>query len=243
MKPSECTTAADIDALAREMFGQVLPFSGVSHVTATWANPEGELWVMAITEHTPKSEHDFFMLNLARARADAIVVTGKVLREEPTLRYTLQGAGASPEALAQWRVECAKRTEPPMLIVLTSGRGLDPKHPALSGEWARPVIFTSKSAVLPHVDAEIVRVDQPGARAAVTWAKKRADTISIEAGPSTALSLYDDMVDELLLGVYEAPELPEGIAVGKLRNASDSFGEQTGSYELGAWTFSRQVHP
>ena len=244
MKPSDCRNAADVDALARAMFGQVLPFAGVSHVTATWAKPGDGLWVMAIRDDTPKSEHDFFMLNLARARADAILVTGKVLREEPELRYTLQGSDRLPEALAEWRAVYAGRSEPPLLIVLTSGRGLDARHPALSGEWARPVIYTSNDAELAPSKARVVRSSKPDARSAIRWAQSQgAAIVSLEAGPSTVAPLYDPpcVIDELLLGVHHAPSLPEGIAVAKLFEEDESFGMGTGSHRVGRWTFAREL--
>lgn len=244
MKPGECRNAGDVDALARSMFGAVLPFRGVSHVTATWDRPGGGLWVMAIGDETPESEHDFFMLNLSRARADAILVTGKVLRDEPTLRYDLQGPGKLPEALAEWRHTHAGRSQPPLLIVLTSGRGLDPEHPALSGEWARPVLFTSDDAELPAMDARVVRTPTPDARSAIRWAQSRGATIvSLEAGPSTVLPLYEkpSVVDELLLGVCHAPSIPPELAVAKLRDTHESLGIQTGAYEVSEWTFSREI--
>ena len=109
MTPSACRTPDDVDALARRLFGAVPIDDGVVHVTALWAPPEGERRTLLIGEHSPKSDHDFFSLNLARARADAILVTGKILREEPTLRYDLQGAGELPAALAAWRRERAAR--------------------------------------------------------------------------------------------------------------------------------------
>lgn len=244
MKPSECRNAADVDALARTMFGSVLPFRGVSHVTATWEKPGDGLWVMAIGDDTPKSEHDFFMLNLARARADAILVTGKVLRDEPSLRYELQGPGQLPDALAEWRSTYAGRSQPPMLIVLTSGRGLDPSHPALSGNWARPVLYTSNDAAIREIDARVVRSASPDARSAIRWAQSEgAAIVSLEAGPSTVLPLYDEpsVVDELLLGVYRAPSISQSLAVAKLWDEDESFGMGTGRYEASDWTFSRET--
>ena len=244
MKPADCRCAADVDALARQMFGSVLPFRGVSHVTATWEDPkDGSAWVMAIGEETPKSEYDFFMLNLARARADAIIVTGKVLRDEPTLRYTLQGPGELPAALAEWRDVYAGRREPPLLIVLTSGRGLDPSHPALSGEWATPIIYTSNEAELPELSARVVRSSTPSLREAIRWAKSEgAAIVSLEAGPSSVLPLYDEppAIDELLLGTHHAQSIPPGIAVAKLRD-DESFGMGTGTYRAESWTFTREV--
>ena len=169
--------------------------TGVVHVVSVVG--EDEPRVIKIGPDAPKSATDFFALNLARARADAILVTGKILRAEPELRYAI------PDDLRRWRGD----REAPDLIVLTSGRGLDPGHPALSGDWARPVIFTSEEAApaLSGSNLVVVAHPDPSPRAAIDWAvSDGARVVSVEAGPSAAASLYErrPLVDEVLLSEF-----------------------------------------
>lgn len=190
--------------------------AGVLHVTAVWERDrdrDAPLVTLAINEHTPRSDSDFFALNLARARADAIVVTGKILRDEPGLRYELQGPMAP--ALTTWRRVVMGRVDPPTVVVLTSGRGFDPTHPALHG-WARPLVFTTPTGAdtirTRDPAVAVVGVADPGLRAAVDYARSElgATTISIEAGPSSTADLYGSAcwVDELMLSTYDGPTVP-----------------------------------
>lgn len=253
MAPASCRSAADVDALAARMFGAALPFAGVAHVTALWASPTGELWTIAIGPGAPTSEHDLFALNLARARSDAILVTGKVLRDEPELVYELGGPGTAARALAEWRQQRAGRAEPPWVVVLTSGRGLDPRHPALHG-WARPMILTTPEASLPPLPEHVSVVRRAGldARAAIRWLREDhgAAVVSVEAGPSTTRALYEPPVaiDELWLSVFRGRELPAQARAGRLLSeaelvqvlepASSPFVVDEPS---GPWTFQRYV--
>ena len=54
--------------------------AGVLHVAAVWAERPDRLTVLEITAQTPKSDDDAFALSLARARADAVLTTGAILR-------------------------------------------------------------------------------------------------------------------------------------------------------------------
>lgn len=212
IRPSDVDTAADVDALIGRLYGDVsLAAEGVLHVTAVWRAPDGALVTLKINERTPKSEYDFFALNLARARADAIVVTGKVLRDEPGVRFALQGAAAG--GLRRWRCEVHGRGETPWLVVLTSGRDLDLDHPAFDGQ--RTVVVTSEtaaSALVAPPNVELVGLPSPSIRAAIQYARDalHAKIVSIEAGPTTTRPLYRDpcRVDELMLSVYEEASIP-----------------------------------
>lgn len=198
---------------------------------------------MRIEHDTPKSELDFFALNFARARADAIVVTGRILREEPGLRYDLQGPGALPEGLAAWRAAAGLR-EPPLLVVLTSGRGLDLEHPAFHS-WARPLIFTSVDAAagLAGGPVDAVGVERPSLRGLLRHlAERGARGVSIEAGPSTAVPLYDAPlgVDELMLSVFRGP-LAERLRAGAFLSAAEldrRLPAVNPAAHEGEWTFS-----
>lgn len=203
----------DVEARVDDLWGQVEldQSAGVLHVVSTWSGEDGR-HVIRITPQSPKSDTDFFLLNLARARADVILTTGRILREEPHLEYSFPAAWASD--MIRWREAVMGRTTPPKLAVLTSGRDLDVNHPALHG-WAPPVIVTSQDAAralrpqLPaHVD--VIGLKLPSAREAIAWSRALgASTVSIEAGPSTARALYADpaLVDELWLSEFLEADL------------------------------------
>lgn len=207
----------DVEAILHGLWGHadLARDAGVLHVVSTWAGETGR-HVIRITPQSPKSDTDFFLLNLARARADVILTTGRILREEPHLEYSLPPAWAS-EMIA-WRKSAMGRATPPKVAVLTSGRDLDVDHPALHG-WAPPVIVTSQDAAralrprLPeHVD--VIGLKLPSAHEAIAWCSASgAKTISIEAGPSTARALYADpaLVDELWMSEFLESDLAHAL--------------------------------
>jgi riboflavin biosynthesis pyrimidine reductase len=244
--------AIDVEARIEALWGvRTLPVdAGVVHVVATWFDGESHR-AIRITPQSPKSETDFFLLNLARARADAILTTGRILRDEPDLAYALPPAWA-PQ-LEHWRETALGRSSPPRVVVLTAGRGIDPDHPTFHG-WASPVVVTSTDA------ARALRRDLPGrvdviglastdARDVIAWC--RADggrTISIEAGPSTACALYADpsIVDELSWSQFCAPDLPHDLRGGVAFSRSPDTGPLrrtappvTLDEMSGTWRYSR----
>ena len=242
----------DVEATLRGLWGHAHldRDAGVLHVVSTWRE-DAELRVIRITEQSPKSATDFFLLNLARARADVIITTGRILRDEPHLEYSLPPAWAA--GMLAWRADVMERTTPPKLAVLTSGRDLDEDHPALHG-WASPTIVTSQAAAralrgrLPeHVD--VIGLKAPSARAAVEWFRaKGAKTISVEAGPSSASDLYaiPAVVDELWLSEFLESDLAHGLRGSVLfssespRTSMAPIGPQALRTESsGQWRFSR----
>lgn len=238
-----------VDAHIARMYGPVdlRAATGLVHVAAV-AGPRWE--VIRIGPDSPASLHDRFALELCRARADAIVVTGKILRDEPDLRYDLAlGLDTLSTGLHAWRRERMGKVEPPTLLVLTSGRGLDPGHPALSADsWARPLVFTSRDAELPPLTIECARVEAPSLAAAVAFLRDRgAKTVALEAGPGTTAPSYrgeHPVIDELLLSRYGGdldgvpvtdaftPPKPDGF----LRRSHLQVDEPSGP-----WSFSRWV--
>ena len=123
-------TAADCAHRVGDIFGTDLTsVCGVIHVTAVWRESLKSFITIKINNTSLHSETDFFLLNLTRARADAIITSGKILREEPEVTHDLQGPVGVPEALGSWRVERLGKTSPPLSVVLTSGRELDFAHP------------------------------------------------------------------------------------------------------------------
>ena len=98
--------------------------AGVLHVTAL-SQRNDALRTIAIDEHSPQSERDNFALQLGRARADAIVITGKLLRDEPGYAISLPQRGG----LRTWRKNVMGREHDPELWILTRTGDLDPNHP------------------------------------------------------------------------------------------------------------------
>ena len=247
--------AREVEALYGDPLGTPV---GVVHVTSVWERPgSDELVTLRIDEHAPPSRHDFFVLNLCRARADAIVVSGKILRDEPEVRHTLQGPARLPEALADWRRERLGKTTPPISAVLTSGRGLDLDHP-LFATAHRPTLFTSPEGWRGLEEAAgrrgIRGVTDPAMDLRKTIDHLRsegAETVSIECGPRTSSGLYDPpaVVDELLLSVFEG-DLAERSQGSVLRRRSDleAILERQGPgtrrvSESGPWRFERFFRP
>lgn len=247
-------TAGDVAAMAGRLYGDRLASPGggrhVIQPAAVWRRGDGALVTLRINDATPKSALDFFVLNLCRARADAIVTSGKILREEADLRHDLQGP--AKEALRAWREELGTR-EPPISLVLTSGRGLDLGHP-LFGGGTRPLIYTSPEGGerLAGADVEVIAVTAPSLRGALAELGERygARTISIETGPSSSAALYEPppAVDELLLSVYEEHELPEqarGGAFLEPRRLAALFERPRPPYRTlapsGRWSFARYL--
>lgn len=226
---------------------------GVVHVASVWTEA-GQPRVIRIGPAAPPCATDRFVLDLARARADAIVLTGRILRDEPELAYTF--AGESAASLSAWRRVLLGKRDPPRIVVLTSGRAIDFTHPTFRTA-TRPLVFTSNAARLdppPHV--ELVRVPEPSLHAAIAWLRRDgATTITIEAGPSTALALWDDpvVVDELMLSVYEGslhpsarglPFLaPFALAARARCVASTRRDESSGSWRFERWLTTRGREP
>lgn len=246
--------AQDVAQMAEQIYGSSWFASGLLHPTAVWHPPSGSLVTLEINAHTPKSLVDFFVLNFTRARSDAIVTTGKILRQEPDLSLELQGPESVSQALSAWRSEFLGKTRAPLGLVLTSGKGLDLDHPFFASDDR--LIFTSQessqrlSQAAKHYSVEVVGVEEPSVLRAIDFLREEmgAWTISNEAGPSTSLALYEqdaDRVDELLLSTLIADNLPESVQGGRFLHRSEiesrfrlcsSFKERT---QDGEWIFER----
>jgi riboflavin biosynthesis pyrimidine reductase len=218
--PEDVRTPADVAALGRELLGDdPARASRVLHVAAVWRDALGVAHVLRIGPATPRSEHDRFVLALARARAEAIVTRGKILREEPALPHGPIGAPGLRAALAAWRRERLVLGAPPWLLVLSSGRDLDPAHPAFHGE-TRPLLFVPASAAeavrerFAQTSVRVASVPKPSVRLALDHLERLgARRITIEAGPTTARVLYEEpaRVDELWLASYAGERPPDGV--------------------------------
>ena len=213
----ELTDARSVDHAARALFGG--PLDGrprVSHSFAAWREAQDEpLTTININEHSPKSDLDFLVLHMARARADAIVITGKILRDEPNLRYDLRADPRWGNALLSWRERRWDLCDPPWLLILTGSGDIDFEHPVFHG-WGNPLVFTSDrtaSRKLAAAPCPVVADEAPDIRGAIRHLQltRECTCISVEAGPTTARELYQRpaIVDELLLSVYLAPALDD----------------------------------
>jgi hypothetical protein len=143
----ELSDAASVDRAARALFGSSLDTRpAVSHSAAVWrADEEEPVTSIRINEHGPKSDLDFLALHIGRARADGIIITGKILREEPALTYDLRADPRWGDALVSWRERRWGLTDPPWLLILTSRGEIDFDHPIFHAD-VRPLIFTTDRA-------------------------------------------------------------------------------------------------
>ena len=192
--------------------------AGVLQVVSCWRTPMGGARVIAINASAPASPTDRFVLHLARSRADAIVTTGNILRAEPKLSHGVAGPAKDRAELDAWRRECLGRSASPLSLVLTSGEGLDLDH-SLFKAGNPCVIYTGEDAAKRLRAAgsergiEVVGRPTPSLRNALTWLReeREARTVSIEAGPTTTLPLYEEpiAIREIMLSIYEEPELTE----------------------------------
>ena len=220
MLPEDVRSPVDVAALGRELLGGDPARAGrVLHVAAVWRDAGGVARVLRIGPQTPRSDHDRFLLGLARARAEAILTPGRILREEPALTHGLLGPPELRAALAAWRHERLVLASPPWLLVLSSGSGLDPAHPAFHGP-TRPLLFVPAAAAaelrerFARTEVRVASVPQPSARLALEHLRRLgAKRVTLEAGPTTMRSLYEEPVgvDELWLATYAGERPREGV--------------------------------
>lgn len=225
---AEARSAADVELLADFLYGPGPAHwgTGVLHPTSVWRGPAGDFeqpMTLRIGDRTPKSEWDLFALCLARARADAIITSGRILRAEPGLRHELLGPGTLPEALAQWRRELGK-SKPPLSLVLSLSGEIDFEHPLFSGA-GRVVVYTGERGAwrlesrAADAGVEVQAAEPPTVRGAIEFARAAfgCATISVEAGPSTTRGLYRKpaIVDEALFSTYLGTDLPTAARGGR----------------------------
>ncbi len=188
---SEPPTSREVTEEIQRLYGDaaLLEIPCVFHVVALWQPPGGERRVMHILPDTPRSATDAFVLSLARARAEAIITTGRILREEPHVRF--EPFGPRAEALLTWRREVLGLTHRPRIIVLS--RAPLPPHPGL--------------------DAATERFDADLLTSIKTLQDQGVQRICVEAGPSSAKSLYTpgSPLIQGMLSTCHAPTLPASV--------------------------------
>ena len=216
--------AATFAARVRELFGgQLTEDAGVLHVTSVWEAPDGCWRSLRVGPGAPASESDAFVLALGRARADAIITSGAILRAEPELCH--QEFARFPGAQA-WRSQRLGKPDPPKSVVLTRRPDLDLDHPLFARAAAPVLVLTNPSAggvIRDRAAAagraaqiEVVGRESTALRDVVEWLRedRGCRTVTVESGVSTSRALYDApvVVDELLLSVYSARSLDADFA-------------------------------
>lgn len=228
----------------------------VIHVAMVARRADGSFGVLRL-QSAPNGHHAWFLRNVARARADAVITTGKILRDEPRIDLSVQGPGELGAGLWRFRRERLGKTEPPLLLVLTHGQGLDPDHPT----WASPgreLVFTEPTAAptltqsLGERRVEIITRENSDIRSAIAYLNQERGvrTVTVETGPTTSRQLYQApvAVEELLLAVCEDPPASGGEQTGAFLSDEELrqvFGEPRYSSSLsedsGSWTLRRYL--
>lgn len=226
---------------------------GVIHVASVWSDPQGMLHNLLINDATPLSLLDEFVLSLARVRADAIVTTGRILRLEPEMTHAPDEDDSG--ALLDWRARRARRTGPPLSVVLSRGGDIDLDHPVLHC-WSQPMIYTSHAGARELDVAartrgiHVASTAEPSLSSLLDYLREArgCQTIVVEVGPSTSAELYaaPGRVDELMLSVCRSPFIDvaargapfasrEVIDEADLALQSELSSEE----ESGPWSFQR----
>ena len=221
--------------------------AGILHVASVNPQADGSLRGLAIGAGAPGSEIDRFSLSVARARVDAIVTTGRILRREPDLCHDL------PEDLRAWRREVLGKESSPVVVVLSRSGALPLDHPVFDRQNVVVVVPPSAEAETRAKfigrRTEIVTIEDLTPRSLIESLRWRGlDSLCIEAGPSTSMDLYRSpgLVDELMLSIFEQRILPEDQIVGALPPPDflrSHFGLQVAEYSQmqgeGLWRFRR----
>jgi len=244
--------ASEVERLIEALYGtRSLLARGTVHVTAAKRAADGALRVLRIGEGAPKSATDFFILNLCRARCDAILTTAANLRSEANLQHDLQGPFA--EALAHYRRDVLKKSEPPVCAILTRSGAVPADHPVWSDGTRKLVLSTGEPDAALTVAGHPVRIvqfEELDARGACAFLRSQGHAlVSVEAGPTTASTLYgiDSPVDELLLSLYEGERSDVelgGLLPGhhELTRERVCVADSVRDEESGRWRFQRWLH-
>ncbi len=206
----------DLGSILEDVYGRVdwQAAGGVLQVTAIAADDRATI---ALGPDAPSSVFDRFVLGFARARVDALVTTGSILRAEPELVHRYAEDNAQNSEWQGWRTETLGRTAAPGLILLSRSGDFPSDHPAIEAAESG-FVWTSKAGrarmgarvgeLEVVVEEEVEQKEgekedfnfsiakSAGARnglaAALCFARTRRglERIAIEAGPSATRALY-----------------------------------------------------
>jgi riboflavin biosynthesis pyrimidine reductase len=225
--------------------------TGVIHTVAAARCTPGQLHVIKIQEGAPKSSSDAFVLRFWRAHYDAILTTGQILRDEPTLSYAQSGDGPLALGLTRYREQVLGKSGPTRCVILTRGLQLSADHPVFRDRHGLELIVLTPPQNVAELQemlgdrAEVVGLPQLDARRALDFLQRTGATcIGVEAGPSVAGTLYgaEPVVDHLMLSVCEATLPAHGVG-GALPPDDVLFAglrlvsEVTRAEESGTWRF------
>jgi riboflavin biosynthesis pyrimidine reductase len=210
--------AFDVEAELDALYGDhALPASGILHTVHALRGPTGRLHALRIDEHAPKSDTDWFVLSLCRARADAVLTSAENLRREPQLVHQLSGPWA--DSLRTYRGQTLEKTAPLTCAILTRSGDLPETHPVWSDGTHKLLLCPPQAEASLRQRfaqrAEVIAVPAlDAASACALLAQRGLSLISVEAGPSTAASLYagPTRVSELWLTVWESAPAQAALA-------------------------------
>lgn len=183
--------------------------SGIIHPVHVARASDGRLHALRIDEHTPRSDTDWFVLSLCRARADAVLTSAENVRREPRLAHQLSGPWA--EALAHYRASVLGKSAPLVCAIVTRTGDLPSDHPVWS-DGTQKLLFTVPPSAMTlrarfRDRAEVIEIDDLDLVRAAAWLQQHGRAlVSIEAGPRSASALYTGTcaVDELWLTEWES---------------------------------------
>jgi riboflavin biosynthesis pyrimidine reductase len=203
----------DVARELRALYGSAdPPAPGVLHIVHAARAADGRLAALRIgAPSTPKSESDFFVVNAARAHADAILTSAENLRREPALSHALQGPWA--RALADYRRDVLHKSAPPTVAILTRSGDLPSPHPVWHDGTTKLVLVPAGTS--PRARAresagadpvQTIPLPDLDAVSAARWLQaQRLPLVSVEAGPHTVAALYAaQAVSELWLTHWES---------------------------------------
>jgi hypothetical protein len=208
--------SARLRAVYGEDLGRGAP---VVHVAAVASAPGGHLPVLATGSGAPATATDAFALEAARARVDAIVTTGEILRREAKLSHELSRESAA------WRREVLGSDRPALVVVLTRRPEEAVSHLALASGPRVVLTPSTRPATSSMAGIRVLerRFDSLAGALALLANECAARSISVEAGPHSARELYrpSPLVDELLLSIYEGPPLAPAASAGEFATAAE----------------------
>lgn len=223
----------EIDAWLRSMYEEE---GDLAAAPVDWRRATGVIHVAAISAPTrraiaigpgaPTSANDRRVLGFARARADAIVTSGAILRAEPGLVHRYAEDPDESASWANWRRRVLGRSEPAAVVVVTRSGDVPVAHPVFAGA-ARVIVWTTAagrrrlaqtglSADWGIASADGSAADFLGAAIRGLRDDRGAQTIVLETGPRSTQGLYarspatpsGARVDELLLSVHCGVDCP-----------------------------------